>query len=355
MAAPRHDPAVLVETLRIWRQYGENQARAADAIGIPRATFNSRLVAARLAVKRGALADERHTQTVGLPFERAWSIWQQYIGAAHDRYAGPAKPRAYAGRLRVCAAGDFHIPFHDKAALATLIEKEADRTDVLVIGGDFGDAHCASSFTKYERVSFDQEHAEKTLVLGALSEAFPRVIYLKGSNHTDRFEKRLRENLARDVLSAVMEMTGGILNPDLALVKRFPNVEIGTHHAPGGLEIDWITILGDVAFTHAESYSKVPGSVLRSLQERLDDNRQLWGLPPLRAICQFHTHSMALIPWRADMLLIEPGCLAQPMGYQLRAKGGGRAQRLGYVSLDLVDSKLDVNSVRLTWLDGARA
>lgn len=288
-----------------------------------------------------------------MPYEREWAEWLKHIGAAKERYAGPAKAKARTGRLKVVAAGDFHIPFHDRDALATLLTREKD-ADVLLIGGDFGDAHCASTFTKYEHVSYEDEHAGKTLVLSQLSETFPIVKYLKGSNHTDRFEKRLRENLSKDVLDAVMSMTGGILNPDLALVKRYPNVEVAGWTTPDGQEVSWLTVIGDVAFCHAEKYSRVAGSTLRSIEEWIDDFSGTLGLPRLRAICQFHTHAAGLFPYKSDMLLVEPGCMCTTHKYQLGSKIGGRPQRLAYATMEFVDECLDVNSVRLHWMNAER-
>lgn len=284
------------------------------------------------------------------PFEAAWQTWLTHIGAAKDRYAGPARAKAKTGRLKVVAAGDFHIPFHDQDALATLLVRERD-ADVLLVGGDFGDAHCASTFTKYEHVSYADEHAGKTLVLQQLSETFPRVLYLKGSNHTDRFEKRLRENLDKDVLDAVMSMTGGILNPDLALIKRFPNVELSNWQTPDGQDVSWLTVIGDVAFCHAEKYSRVAGATLRGIEEWIDDFSMTLGLPKLRAIFQFHTHAAGIFPYKGDMLLVEPGCMCKVHHYQLGSKIGGRPQRLAYATMELVDDKLDVNSVRLHWMN----
>ncbi len=349
MASKPVDPEILQETLRLYRQHGGVEAHAAKAMGVSRETFKSRREVAQRMEERGEF--ERADRPVGMPFERAWIEWQKHIGQAKDRYCGPAKPRARTGRLKVVAAGDFHIPFHNKKALAELIAKEASSTDILFIGGDFGDAHCASTFTKYEHVSFEEEHAEKTLVLQQLSESFPIVQYLEGSNHPDRYEKRLRESLSRDVLAAVMTMTGGILNPDLALVKRFRNVEAVGWKTPKGDKVPWLSLVGDVAFSHAEKYSRVPGAALRSVEEWLDDFSGHLGLPPLRAVVQFHTHTAAVFPWRSNMLLIESGAMCEMQGYQLKSKIGGRPQRLGYVTMELIDGHLDVNSVRLNWLD----
>ena len=223
MSAKRLPPAALLEVIDLVQQHG-GVAQAARAAGVPYNTFLSRHRIAKTAQAQGEIPratekEDRQAIPVGLPFEREWAVWQQHIGMMRDRYAGPAKPKARQGRLRVVAAGDFHIPFHDREAVATLCAREKD-ADILVIGGDFGDAHCASTFTKYEHVSYEEEHAGKVAVLQTLSETFPLVKYLKGSNHTDRFEKRLRENLDKDMLDAIMSMTGGILNPDLALIKR---------------------------------------------------------------------------------------------------------------------------------------
>lgn len=347
MATPPLPDDVLLETLRLTHAHG-GVAQGSRAARVPYATFQSRYNKAKLAFPEWT--PEQEPIPVGLPYEREWKIWQDHIGAARDRYAGPAKPKARTGRLRLVAAGDFHIPFHDRKALATLLAREKD-ADICLIGGDFGDAHCASTFTKYEHVSYEEEHAGKVLVLQQLSETFPIVKYLKGSNHTDRFEKRLRENLSKDMLDAIMSMTGGILNPDLALVKRFPNVEVAGWKTPSGKEVSWLTVVGDVAFCHAEKYSRVPGSTLRGIEEWIDDFTGTLGLPKLRAIVQFHTHAAAWLPYKSDMLLIEPGAMCTTHSYQLGARIAGRPQRRGYVVMDLVDGKLDVDSVKIRWLD----
>ena len=296
------------------------------------------------------ISGERVDCPKGMPFDRAWQEWLTFIGASQDRYQGPPAPRPDTHRIRLVAAADFHIPFHDKAAVADLIALEGGRTDVLLIGGDFGDAHSVSNHVKYEHIPYEVESAEKTLVLQELSQAFPKVLFMRGSNHSDRVEKRLRENLSRDMIAAVYELAGGTLNPDVALVNRYPNVSMASWKTPEGIDMGWLVVVGDVAFCHAEQYSKVPASVLRSLHERLDDNRKLWGLPEIRCVVQFHTHAQCLLPWRDDVLLIEPGCMARPMGYQHQAGRGGRPQRVGYVAMELEDGRVDFDSVKLRWM-----
>jgi hypothetical protein len=358
VAGPRLDPAVMRETLDLVKRHG-GVAQASRASNVPYSTFETRYRRAKAADQAGDLVgveslEDRQAIPVGLPFEREWKAWMAHIGMAKDRYAGPAKPRARTGRLRVVAAGDFHIPFHDRDALAMLCVREKD-ADVLVIGGDFGDAHCASTFTKYEHVSYEAEHAGKVAVLQTLSETFPLVKYLKGSNHTDRFEKRLREHLDKDMLDAIMSMTGGILNPDLALVKRYPNIEVSGWTTPRGQGVSWLTMVGDVVFSHAEKYSVTPGFALRKVEEWLDDQTGHLGLPEMRCLVQFHTHAVGWFPWRSDKLLVEPGCMCQVHSYQLGARIAGRPQRLGYVVMEIVDGKVDLGSVQIRWLDAEKA
>ncbi len=284
-------------------------------------------------------------------YHEAWAQLEKAIGKTKERYAGPAKAKPTGKRIRICSAGDFHVPFHDREAVAELIAKESGRTDVLVLGGDFGDAHSASTFTKYEHVSFTDELAESTVCLEALSSAFPRIQYLRGSNHMDRVAKRLREQLDKDLVDAILYMTGGELSPDLVLAKRYPNIEIACWETPNGERVPWLMVVGDVAFSHAEKYSITPGAATRKIEEWLDDFSGALGLPTIRAVVQFHTHAMSLLPWRSDKVLIEPGAMCRTQGYQLGSKIGGRPQRVGYVTFELEGGRIDFDSIRLRWLN----
>jgi hypothetical protein len=103
--------------------------------------------------------------------------------------------------------------------------------------------------------------------------------------------------------------------------------------------------------THAEKYSKVPGSALRGIEEWFSDQHDILGLEPWRVLVQAHTHALGWIPWRSDRLLVEQGCMCHVHGYQLDAKVAGRGQRLGYVTLTQRDGVTDMSSVRTHWLD----
>lgn len=343
----------LANTLRAVEEHGTITA-AARALGVPRTTIRDRLERAKLEASKPP-APAKQTREPLANYDEALLQLHNTIGVARDRYKGPAVARKASNRIRVCAAGDFHVPFHDRDAIAELVTCEAGNTDVLVVGGDFGDAYAASVFTKHDSVPFKVELAETKAAMDVLSESFPKIEYLRGSNHMDRVEKRLRERLDPELVDAILYMTGGELSPDLALMKQYPNVNVACWETPKGERVPWLMVVGDVAFTHAEKYSITPGFATRKIEEWLSDFASTLGLPEIRAVVQFHTHAMSLIPWRSDKVLVEPGCMCVTHGYQLGSKIAGRPQRVGYVTMELEDGRVDFNSIRLKWLNRGEA
>jgi predicted phosphodiesterase len=286
-------------------------------------------------------------------YESAWLEWQRFIGQAKDRYAGPPKRPVRVGRQKIVVAGDFHIPFHDRAAVASLFEREKD-ADLLIINGDLQDFYSISRFTKYEHIPIDQELAEVTLFLEQASQTWPRVLITTGNHDVPRFERQLRERLDENVVKVVEFLAGGNLSPIAAIARRFPNVEIASVKA-GKHTVSWMAQVNDLIVTHAEKFSRVPGSTLRGIEEWLADSHDTLGLQPWRVLVQAHTHQLGIFPWHADKLLVEGACMCMTHGYQLSAKIGGRPQRRGYVTLEQIDGVTDLNSVRMRWLDAEAA
>src|SRR5690606_9282196 len=139
MANPGLTAEQLQQAINAVAEHG-GVVQAAKSLGVHPATFQNRV---RRAKQLGYEVKPCEREIpVGMPSGREWKVWLDHIGAAGDRYAGPAKPKAREGRLRIVAAGDFHIPFHHRGALATLLTVEKD-ADICVVGGDFGDAHAA--------------------------------------------------------------------------------------------------------------------------------------------------------------------------------------------------------------------
>jgi hypothetical protein len=228
MAQAKSSPAELREALALLEKHGSVSA-AARAVGMPPGTMQHRIGRARMAKELGQLDTEEDRQAIprGMPFEREYHTFLQEIGCAKDRYAGPAKPRARTGRLKILVVPDLHAPFHDRAAVAAMLERERD-IDICVLMGDIGDSYSLSRFLKYENVPYEEELASVTLLLQTFSERFPIVRIIQGNHDGPRLEKQLLERLSKDMVTAIRSMTGGTLDPIEALCKRFPNIEYVT-------------------------------------------------------------------------------------------------------------------------------
>jgi hypothetical protein len=285
-----------------------------------------------------------------LAFEAAWQVWMHEIGMAKERYAGPAMTKARTGRLRILVVPDLHAPFHDPAAVAAMLEREKD-IDICVLMGDIGDAYSLSRFLKYDQVPYEQELASVTLLLQSFSERYPIVRVITGNHDGPRLEKQLLERLSGDMVAAIRSMTGGTLDPIEVLCRRFPNIERVTPSTDNGHQLRWMTQIGDALFMHAEKFSRVPGSAMRSIDEWVSDFEDVIGLDEYRVLVQAHTHQLSWFPWKANRLLIEAGCLCTAQGYQFTARISGRPQRRGWVVLEQVDGKTDINRSRVVWYD----
>jgi predicted phosphodiesterase len=281
-------------------------------------------------------------------------VLDDFIGRTPRPHDRPSRTRkAESSTRRVVIASDFHAPFQDNWAVSELIAREGGKADTLIVNGDIQDFYSISRFVKYEQVSMESELAAVDALLGQLSAAFPEVILVSGNHDHARFEKQLRTLLSVEMCHVVEFLTGGNLSVLRVIAKRYPNVKFAETKV-GRFGVGWLYQHGDLITTHAEKYSRVPGSALRGIDEWLTDFDQVLALEPWKVLVQAHTHAGGVFPFKADRLLVECGCLCATHGYQLTARIMGRPQRLGYVSLDQTGGVTDINSVRFTWLDAER-
>jgi predicted phosphodiesterase len=367
MAAKALTDAQLDAALEALRATGGNQADAAQRLGIHRPTFINHVRRLRVTGKLTPEQEEewrsRESYTSGrrLPqsADECWALLDDFIGRSargKSPHKGGRAPKTLgnsrdsARAQRIVIASDFHAPFQCNRSVAELIAREKDRTDTLIIAGDFTDSYSYSRFVRYEPITAEMEWAACDALLGQLSAAFPEIVCIEG-NHDARLERHLRSQLSPDVMFAIEQLTGGVLDPFKAMAKRYPNVRFQGHQV-GRHGCGWFSQFGDLIVSHAEKFSRVPGSALRSIEEWFRDQHDTLGLKPWRVLSQAHTHQLSSVYWGADKLLVESACLCATHGYQLQAKVGGRPQRRGYVRLEQsADGVTDVNSVRLVWLD----
>ena len=282
-------------------------------------------------------------------YDEALAAFNRFIGQTTPNPA-PAKYRKFSDE-RIVVCSDFHAPFQNDAALAALCKVEAD---TCILAGDLQDHYSISRFLKYESIPISQELAAAQLILEHLSHQFPQVYCIEGNHDSARFEKLLADRLPHEAIDIIRFLSGGTLSSMEALVKQFRNVEL-VKHKVGTHMVSWFMQKGDLIVSHAEKYSRVPGSALRGIEDWFSDFEQTLGLEPWRVIVQAHTHAMAMFPFGPDKVLVETGAMCLTHGYQLSARIAGRPQRIGWSSMVQRDGVTDLSSIRLHWWQGVKA
>lgn len=359
---------VLRQTYEAVCQHGTVQGAGA-ALGLKRTTFQNRWLEAKLWARAQGLpipsvgtpppivqVTERPSvpPSTRLPqsADEAWDVIDGFIERKRRELPQPPSYQSHRTR-RYVIASDFHAPFHDAQAVGDLIAIEGNRPDTtLVIAGDLLDLYSISSYAKHERIPIEQEMAGGHALLEQLAGAFNDIVLVEG-NHDQRLDRRLRGLLPEEMVAAIQYLCGGDLSLLRMLAKRYSHVRFAPVTV-GRFQVKWASQIGDIVISHAEKYSKVPGSAMRGVEEWLTDQHLAMGLAPWRILCQAHTHQLAWIPWRADRLLIEVGCMTETHGYQLSPHVQGRPQRRGWCSLTQVDGVTQMNSIRMHWVDAER-
>lgn len=352
MAQEPLSPADLQRAADALIQTNGNVCKAADLVGKSRQTFAHHAHKAQQAglVDLDKLREKPAAPATRLPVtaDECWEVIHQFIG--QKRMPPPKPPKWKPGKTqRIVVAGDFHAPFHDVSAVSSLVANESKNCDLLVISGDLLDLYSVSRFTKSEPITIQQEWAGGTALLAQLAAAFPDILMIHG-NHDERVERQLRTKLEPELAHAIEILTGGDFSLIRLLAKAHGNVRVADHQS-GRFSMPWLCQVGDLVVSHAEKFSRVPGSTLRQVEEGLADFERVYGLDGWRVLVQAHTHAFGMFPWRSDRLLVEGGCMCQDHGYQMGARMGGRPQRRGYVTLTQHDGKTDLNSVKFRWLD----
>ena len=365
MAQKPLSDALLKQAADALTQTKGNIVAAAGVLGVNAKTFHNRALEAQrrglvdLAALRAEAEAERRVEYVPAPSPRlpvtadeCWELLDGWIGRKRTPKVKPPKYETHDHQY-IVVAGDFHAPFHDADVVAELITAEGGKANTLIISGDLMDFYSISRFLKYEHIPIEQEIAGADALLGQLAGAFADVLIVEGNHDAPRFEKQLRSLLTPEMMHCVELLTGGNLSIVKMLARRYPNVRFAPQQA-GGHALGWLTQVGDLVVTHAEKFSITPGAAVRKIEEGLADFDHVYNLKPWRVLLQAHTHAYSLIPWHADKLLGETGCMCLTHGYQLTARMGGRPQRQGYVTLSQVNGKTDVNSVRFRWLNSEK-
>lgn len=256
-------------------------------------------------------------------FNQALAAYRDWIGMSTEPGDPPSRGRGRPRRTQqIVVAGDFHVPFHSRAALKALVREEANHTDLLVINGDLMDAWSTSRYPKSRRlVDPCSELAEAQAVLSLLAGHF-RSIRIIAGNHDCRPSKYLIERLPPEILDYIRETGPMVFRPLEFIAAGLKNVQVVEPIKSGFAEFAFIHQVGDLVCTHAESYSKIPN--------RASGNVNLWihsfALPekivqaPVRCIVQAHTHQGGSVMGDFGTLCIEGGCMSDLQEYHGSAR-----------------------------------
>lgn len=245
-------------------------------------------------------------------FDAHWETFNYFIGRTPKPLPPPAMDP---GRTHeIIHLADLHVPFHRHDLLREIVA-ETRGAGTCVVGGDFFNAGAFSRFLPHPGeipVSPSDELAQARAVLQYLAQSYGRVV-LRLGNHPDRIRKYFSARIPQEMMFLVMTDVLSFIARDL------PNVEVAKPLLAHLDTSHWITMIGDCAFTHAETHGK---SHLKPAQSTYDWLRRWTGhLPAVpKVICQEHNHRGAMAPSDdGQALLIQTPCLSRDVPYQFDA------------------------------------
>jgi hypothetical protein len=262
--------------------------------------------------------------TPPVAFDEKYEAFNAWIGRT-DRCV---EPPAFEGEEHtIVHLADCHVPFCNLDALRSIVSATRG-AGTCVVGGDFFNAAAFSRFvsTDNDFVGAKDELTQAQTVLQYISENYTRVILRRG-NHPDRIKKYFGARVPPELMFLV---TTDILP---LLAAGLPNVEIAAPLLPQFGNSHWITMVGDCAFTHAETHSKIPMRPVGNVEAWLTK----WGahLPRKPAvICQEHNHKAGMmVSQDGQTLLIHTPALSMDVDYQWQASMAWTPNQTGYTRI----------------------
>lgn len=361
MAYPSLPEHVLRQTYELVRAHHGVIADAGKAAGCKPNTFTSRWrIAKQWAAEQGLPVEfSRHVRPDdpsdpypdgpihSTLFDERWALFTKWIG--RSKPSTPAKPRKATGRTIILHTGDWHIPHMNEDAFRATLEANPD-ADVCVVGGDSLNCSAFSRFIETDLVNPRDEFAKLTLALQAVAERYPDVRVNVG-NHPDRIRKYLAKRLDPWAMFLCHVNPIQFVVDGLRKEHGVENIKVAEPVIADLESSNWLTLIGDCAFTHAETHGK--------LQLRPAENTARWlrkwerHLPIRpRVIVQEHNHRGGLYyDEELQALLIQAPCLSQNVPYQTAGDLKYGPNQCGFVRIVQVDGVTQINDSRFYLLD----
>ena len=272
------------------------------------------------------------------PFEAAYEEFNRYIGYAPHEFEIPKSLEAQ--RRRYLVLSDLHIPFHNKEALASIVQSHPEM-DGVILAGDFLDCYSLSRFLKERDAPLQDELAQGKAVLTTLAERYPKV-WAIGGNHERRSLNFFAQRLPAELLFLVS------YNLLEYITHNLPNVEI-VKNEHKDVTTEHFFELGDCVIAHAETTSKVPLKHVQGFEEWLRKWRYALEQKSWRAIMQAHSHQGGqFYAHGGEILWMELGSLVtlKGMDYALRGDVKYSPPTLGYGLLVQDEGRTDFGETR---------
>jgi hypothetical protein len=263
-------------------------------------------------------------------FDDEWDRFNRWLGRTRTITPGPPKHEK-PGRS-IVHFSDLHIPFLNQSALLAAIEANRD-ADVCVIGGDALNAGAASRFIESEIVHPKDEFAKLTVILQTVAETFPEVRVNIG-NHPDRIRKYFGTRIAPYMMFLVRTNPLEYVAEGLKREQGVSNITVAKPIIDGLDNSNFVTLVGDCAFTHAEAHSKISTRPAENVARWLRRwERHLPNRP--RVVVQEHNHRGGkFYDDELGALLIQAPCLSQNVSYQATSDIKYGPNQLGWVRIE---------------------
>lgn len=247
-------------------------------------------------------------------FDERWETFTRWIGKSEPGV--PCARIANHERRVIFQTGDWHEPFIVESAFQAAVDANRD-ADICMVGGDALNACAFSRFIETAHVRPQDEFERLTRRLQALAQMFPEVRVNIG-NHPERIKKYFGKRIDPWAMFLVQ------INPIEFIVDGLRSEGVTNIYAATPVIDDldtsnWLTLIGDCAFTHGETHGKLSTRPAENVAKWLRRWERKLPMRP-RVIVQEHNHRGAMVyDEELQALLIQAPCLSQDVSYQTGA------------------------------------
>jgi hypothetical protein len=262
-------------------------------------------------------------------FDDRWRTFNNWIGRSQKSTPGRKAKR---GKERIIFhSTDWHVPFLNEQAFKWALERNTD-ADTCVIGGDFFNGGAASRFVETEFIQPREEFEQATRLFQMCAQRFEEV-YVNLGNHGDRYRRYFGSRVPPYMMFLINHDPIAFIAEGLRKEHGIENIHISKPVLQDLEESRWMTMIGDCAFAHGETSSKVkmrPAEQVARWTRRWTDKLDV--VP--RVIVQEHNHYGGMTyDHECRAHLIQAPCLSGDHNYQAKADVRGSPNTLGYVRI----------------------